>query len=188
MTTTPRPVERQPVPALLLPLLVGGAVALLLGVYGRNHDATGRGLVTLFFTSGIYLKAWFATIAVLCAVFQVLSALRIYGKVNIPRTYPSWLGQAHRLSGTLAFVFSLPVAYHCLWGLGFANTGGTRRVLHSLFGCLFYGAFASKVIIVRSKRMPNWALPVVGGLVFTLLVLLWLTSALWLFNHQGFKV
>ena len=114
--------------------------------------------------------------------------LRLYGKIHIPRSFPSWLGQAHRLSGTLAFMFSLPVAYHCLWGLGFATEGGTRRVLHSLLGCLFYGAFAAKVIIVRSKRMPSWALPVVGGAAFTLLVLLWYTSALWLFTNQGFKV
>lgn len=175
-------------PALALPLVVGGAIAVALGVYGRNHDATGRGLTTLFFTSGIYLKAWFATVSLLCGIFQLLSALRLYDKIHIPRSSPSWLGQAHRLSGILAFVFSLPVAFHCLWGLGFATEGGSRRVLHSLFGCLFYGAFAAKVIVVRSKRMPNWALPVVGGTVFALLVLLWYTSALWLFNNQGLKV
>src|SRR5947208_15208442 len=139
--------QRRPSPALLLPLVVGGAIALALGVYARNHDATGRGLTTLFFTSGIYLKAWFATAAVACGLFQVLSALRLYGKIHIPRTFPPWLGQAHRLSGTLAFVFSLPVAYHCLWGLGFVTDRGSRVVLHSLFGCLFYGAYAAKVII-----------------------------------------
>jgi hypothetical protein len=172
--------------ALALPLVVGGAVALGLGVYGRNHDATGRGLTTLFFSDGIHLKVWFATVAVVLAVFQLLSALRMYGKIHIPRTEPSWLGQAHRLSGTLAFLFSLPVAYHCLWGLGFATTGGARRMLHSLFGCLFYGAFAAKVIVVRSRRMPGWALPVIGGVTFTLLVLVWLTSAAWYFNQHGF--
>jgi hypothetical protein len=172
-------------PGLLVPLVVGGAVAVLLGVYGRNHDATGRGLSKLFFSDGIHLKAWFATIAVVFALFQVLSALRLYGTIKIPRAFPSWLGQAHRLSGTLAFLFSLPVAYHCLWGLGFATTGGSRRVLHSIFGCLFYGAFASKVIVVRSKRMPGWALPVIGGITFTVLVLVWMTSALWFFNQRG---
>ena len=177
--------QQRPAPALVLPLVVGGAVAIALGVYGRNHDGTGRGLIELFFSDGIHLKVWFATVAVVCALFQVLSALRLYGKIHIPRTFPSWLGQAHRLSGTLAFLFSLPVAYHCLWGIGYGTTDGTRADLHSLFGCLFYGAFASKVIIVRSKRMPNWALPVVGGVTFTLLVLVWFTSALWFFNDRG---
>ena len=162
--------------------LIGAAVAVGLGVYGRVHDPTGRAIFTLFFSGMLNLKVWFATAAFTCALFQLLTALRMYGKLRVPRVAPSWLGDAHRLSGTLAFLFSLPVAYHCLWGLGFATEGGTRRVLHSLFGCLFYGAFAAKVIIVRSKHMPNWALPVVGGTAFTLLVLLWYSSALWYFN------
>ena len=32
--------------------------------------------------------------------------------------------------------------------------------------------------------MPGWALPVAGGLVFSLLVGLWLTSALWFFTSR----
>jgi hypothetical protein len=183
-TTEPERSAVRPV-ALALPLVVGGAIALGLGVYGRNHNATGRGLMTLFFSDGIHLKVWFATVAVILAIFQLLSALRMYGKIHVPRSAPAWLGQAHRLSGTLAFLISLPVAYHCLWGLGFATTGGARRVVHSVCGCLFYGAFASKVIVVRSRRMPGWALPVAGGVVFGVLVLVWLTSAAWFFNKNG---
>jgi hypothetical protein len=52
-------------------------------------------------------------------------------------------------------------------------------------GCAFYGAFATKVICVRSRRMPNWALPLVGGVIFTILVSLWLTSSLWYFDKLG---
>src|SRR5947208_5846125 len=33
----------------------------------------------------------------------------------------------------------------------------TRVFAHSLLGCSFYGAFAAKMIVVRSKRMPSWA-------------------------------
>ena len=33
--------------------------------------------------------------------------------------------------------------------------------------------------------MPGWALPVVGGLLFTVLVLIWLTSSLWFFRTIG---
>jgi len=171
---------------LAVPLLAGGAVAIFLGVYGRAHDPTGRSLFTLFFTGTINLKVWFATAALVCATFQVLSALRLYGKLHVPRTMPAWLGQAHRLSGTLAFLLSLPVAYHCLWSLGFADTGATRRFVHSVLGCLFYGAFATKVLIVRGRGMPNWALPVVGGATFAVLVMLWYTSAWWFFRHAGF--
>ena len=49
------------------------------------------------------------------AVVQVLLAMRIYGKLSWPRQSPPWLGDAHRLAGTVAVVLTLPVAYHCLW-------------------------------------------------------------------------
>ena len=168
-------------------LLAGCALSVGLGVYGREHDPTGHVLFTLFFTATINLKVWFATAALACAVFQIASALRMYGKIKVPRTAPKWLGDAHRLSGTFAFVFSLPVAYHCLWALGFASdTAAPRRLIHSLLGCAFYGAFAAKVAIVRSSRLPGWALPLAGGTVFTLLSGLWLTSALWFFTTRSF--
>jgi hypothetical protein len=52
-------------------------------------------------------------------------------------------------------------------------------------GCAFYGAFAAKVIVVRSKRLPGWALPVVGGLLLTTVVGAGLTSAIWYFAAIG---
>ena len=98
---------------------------------------------------------------------------------------PARLGDVHRISGRVAFIFTLPVAYHCLWSLGFQSSS-TRVLLHSIFGCCVYGAFAAKVLIVRSRGLPAWALPVAGGLMLSTLVLVWLTSALWLIDHQGF--
>ena len=150
------------------------------------HDPTHHALFTLFFTNTIRMKAWLATVVVVLAIMQVLTALRLYGKVNIPREAPAWLGDVHRLSGTLAFVVSLPVAYHCLWSLGFqSDLGDGRTFIHSLLGCLFYGAFAAKVTVVRSKNLPDWALPAIGGTVFVILVGLWLTSSLWFFRNVG---
>jgi hypothetical protein len=171
----------------VLAFLVGAAVAVAVGVYGRAHDPTGETVVTLFFKNQITAKAWLATLAVLAVLIQVTSALRLYGKVGSGPA-PSWLGDLHRLSGTLAFVVSLPVAYHCLWSIGFnADVGLNRVFLHGLAGCLFYGAFASKVLIVRMKGLPGWTLPVAGGLVFTGLVAAWLTSAFWFFDTQGLQ-
>lgn len=120
----------------------------------------------------------------LLALFNLGSSLRIYGKVGDPATVPTWLGDAHRLSGTLAFLFSLPVAYHCLWSLGFGDGSfpNPAAVIHSILGCVFYGAFAAKMVIVRSKGLPGWALPIAGGLVFAALVGIWLTSSLWFFT------
>ena len=172
---------------VVVALLVGAGVSVFLGVYGNAHDPTGRAIFTLFFTSTINLKAWFTTAAVVLAGFQVLSGARIVGKISVPANVPGWLGDAHRLSGTLAFALTLPVAYHCLWSLGFeSDADQTRRFVHSLLGCFFYGVFAVKIMAVRSRSLPEWVLPVAGGTVFTVLVGLWYTSALWFFRDAGF--
>ena len=49
--------------ALLWAVLAGAAVAVALGVYGREHDAAGQALFTLGFSGTINMKAWLATIA-----------------------------------------------------------------------------------------------------------------------------
>ncbi|WP_112247984.1 DUF6529 family protein [Kribbella monticola] len=170
----------------LLGFAVAGAlVALSLGIYGKVHEPTGRPLALLVgFTSLPAMKAWLATAAVVLVVFQVVSALWMYGRLPVKRKAPGYLSQLHRWSGSIAFVATLPVAYHCLWSLGY-STFDTRTALHSLFGCAFYGAFTTKMLALRAKKMPSWALPISGGLLFSLLVGAWATAALWYFTQSG---
>jgi hypothetical protein len=170
---------------LLIPALVGAAVAIGLGVYGHEHDPTGESIFSLIFTKTINMKAWFATGAAGLAVFQLLTALRMYGKLPFPGNPPRRIGLVHRLSGTAAFLLTLPVAYHCLWALGFQDTD-TRVLVHSIGGCFFFGAFAAKVVVVESKGLPGFALPVAGGTLFSALAVVWWTSALWFFREFGF--
>ena len=168
--------------------LAGAFVAVLLGVYGKVHDPASETTIKLFFKSTLHFKAWATTLVLVLAIGQLIGALWMYGKLPV-RSAPSWVGPAHRISGILALIVSLPVAYHCLWSLGFnPDPGGGRRLAHSLFGCVFYGAFATKILAVRSKRMPSWALPIMGGLVFALLVAVWLTSSFWFFRNIGWEV
>jgi hypothetical protein len=167
---------------LLVAAAAGAAVALALGVYGNVHDPSQELVFTMFFSSTISMKVWFATLAVAFGLVQVASALWVYGK--LPFDAPDWAGSVHRISGRLAFLSSLPVAYHCLWSLGFQDTD-TRVLLHSILGCAFYGAFVAKVTVVRSRNLPGWALPVAGGLIFAVLVATWYTSALWFIREQG---
>jgi hypothetical protein len=108
---------------------------------GAARPASPRLLIAILAGA---MKVWFGTVAVAFAVVQVSTALSLYRKPA------SWTGDVHRISGRLAFLFSLPVAYHCLWSPGFQDTSG-RVLAHSLLGCAFYGAFVSKVTIVRSK-------------------------------------
>ena len=170
---------------LITIVLVGSAVAVGIGVYGNVHDPTGRSLVSLFFTATINLKVWLGTLALALAGFQLYSALRIYGRLGSGET-PAWLGRAHRVSGTAAFWVSIPVAYHCLWALGFTTDAGFRVLAHSILGCFFYGAFAAKVLTVRSRDLAAWVLPTIGGLVFSSLVLIWYTSSFWFFTSVEF--
>jgi hypothetical protein len=167
---------------LLLVAGLGAAVAVALGVYGRVHDPSQELVFTLAFSSTIAMKVWLGTVAVGFALVQIVTALWVYGK--LPWNAPEWLGTFHRISGRLAFLVSLPVAYHCLWSLGFQDTD-TRVLAHSLLGCAVYGAFAAKVTVVRSRGLPAAALPVAGGLMFATLVLAWYTSALWFVREQG---
>src|SRR3954451_12295623 len=95
-------------PRLLLALLAGAAISLTLGVYGHVHDPSQKLVFTLFFSQTISMKVWLASVALAFAVVQVLSALWLYGKFGA--SAPEWLGGAHRISGRLAFLFSLPVA------------------------------------------------------------------------------
>ena len=170
---------------LLMPILIGAAVAVGLGIYGNAHDPTGRSIFSLVFTKTINMKVWFATAAGVLAILQVLMALSIYRKIPWPRMMPSWLPLVHRISGAALFLVTVPVAYHCLWALGFQDYS-TRVLVHSIAGCFFFGAFAAKVVVVESKNLPGLALPVAGGLLFSGLVVIWFTSAYWFFNQFGF--
>ena len=170
--------------ALLGVALVGALVTLTIGLYGNVHDPASDLAITLGFETTIAMKIWLASASLLFAIVQLTSALWMYGRLPVGAA-PGWIGGLHRISGRLAFLLSLPVAYHCLYQLAFQDTT-TRVLLHSVFGCLFYGAFAAKVVVVRSTALPGAALPIAGGLVFSILVGTWLTSGLWFINENGF--
>ena len=123
---------------LLIPILVGAAVAIGIGVYGNAHDPSGRSNFSLVFTKTINMKVWFASAAGVLTLFQVFTALSIYRKIPWPRTIPRWLPIVHRISGAALFLLTVPVAYHCLWALGFQDYS-TRVLVHSIAGCFFFG-------------------------------------------------
>jgi Family of unknown function (DUF6529) len=180
------PPARRSVRWVLLPLTVAALVAVAVGLVARwQSTSSGRaegGYFDLFFSDPIHLKAWFATAAGVLACFQLFTAAWMYRK--LPLTRNPIVNVVHRWSGRAAFVCTLPVAYHCLFKLGFQ--GDDDRVLvHSLLGCVFYGAYAAKVLIVKMKRYPVWVIPTAGGFLFTSLVTVWYTSAFWFFSLVG---
>jgi hypothetical protein len=143
-------------------------------------------IVTSVFSSTIASKAWLATAAIALAGVQVLTGARIFGKLQrfVPIGRP-YVNRVHRWSGRLAVLFTLPVAFHCIFILGFQTTNA-RVLAHSILGSFVYGVFTVKVFFVHDRRHPRWVLPVVGGTMAAVLTSLWATSALWYFTKVRF--
>ena len=150
--------------------------------------------VTTVFSSPIAFKAWFATAAVVLAGVQVLTASRMWGKLQhvVPLSFPV-AKRVHRWSGRLAILCTLPVFFHCVFILGFRTTD-TRIAIHSIAGTFVYGVFVAKMLVIREnkraptreQRYPHWVLPVAGGALASVLLVLWLTSSLWFFTNVHF--
>ena len=90
--------------------------------------------------------------------------------------------EVHRWTGRLALLVSLPVAYHCIFLLGFQSgddrvspTGrpgpSTERVRQGAGGA--------------PAPLPVWVLPTAGGLLFAVLIAVWYTSAVWFLRLAG---
>jgi hypothetical protein len=143
-------------------------------------------LVTSVFSTPIAFKAWFATAAALFAIVQVSTGARIFGKLKrIVRVPPPRVNRIHRWSGRLAILCTLPVAFHCIFILGFQTTDA-RVVAHSIVGSLVYGVVAVKIFFVHDRAHPRWVLPVVGGSLFAVIAALWGTGSLWYFTEVRF--
>jgi hypothetical protein len=169
--------------AVLTAVALGAIVAVALGVFGKVHDPQFFSISVAGFSSGTAVKSWLATMAVVLALFQLVSAFAMYRLIPGGKA-PSWMRPAHVWSGRLAVLVSVPVAVHCLYALGFQSYDN-RVLFHSLFGCFFYGAFVTKMVLLTRKGLRAWVIPLAGGLVFFGLVYVWLTSALWFFDTNG---
>jgi hypothetical protein len=181
--TTPARVSSGGGVAVLIAVLIGALIAVALGVFGKVHEPQFFSINVAGFSSGTAVKSWMATLAIALAVFQLASAFAMYRLIPGGRA-PSWIGTAHVWSGRLAVLASVPVAVHCLYALGFSSSD-SRVFFHSLFGCFFYGVFATKMVLLTRKGLAAWVIPIAGGLVFFGLVYVWLTSALWFFQVNG---
>ncbi|MFJ2030644.1 DUF6529 family protein [Streptosporangium sp. NPDC087985] len=155
------------------------AVTVALYAFGRIHAPDyASSLFGLRGNDANLLKAQVGTALLGLALYQLILALWMYRRLPGAGAAPRPVPLAHRIGGAVLFALSLPIAYHCITAYG-VQTHSTRVALHSLAGCFFYGAFAAKVLLVRSRRLPAWALPLAGGTLFTLIAILWSSAALW---------
>ena len=87
-------------------VVVGACVAVGLGVFGKVHDPQFFSINVAGFSSGVAVKTWLATLAVILALFQFGSAFAMYGLLR--GRAPRWISTAHVWSGRLAVLASVP--------------------------------------------------------------------------------
>src|SRR5262249_42893948 len=170
---------------LAVPLVLFALISLTVGLVAKGtiRPETAPPYFQLFFSDTIHMKVWLVTAAIVLALLQLLTASRMYELLHFPPK-GRFYNLLHPWSGRTAIALTLPVAYHCIFQLGF-GTYDTRVYIHSLLGSTVYGTFIAKLVIVRASGFPGWALPVAGGVLFTILLGLWLTSAAWFFSTRG---
>lgn len=162
--------------------VAGALVAAALAVFGLEHKANySLGFLGSSRTGALGLKSEIATGLLGLGLFQLFLALWMLGRLPGMGTAAHPVGRVHRIAGMLLFLVTLPVAVHCMLAYG-VKVSSARATVHSLAGCFFYGAFVSKILVVRSRTLPGWALPIAGGLLIAGIGLLWYSSALWFFN------
>jgi Family of unknown function (DUF6529) len=162
--------------------LLAAGVAVALYVAGRVH--TVNPAVSLFgrqYAAAIALKSLLATVVLGLAVLQVLLALWMYRKLPLADSPPRPVRITHRAAGFVLLALTLPIAAHCLIAYGVQLTS-TRVAVHSLAGCFFYGAFAAKVLLVQTRRIPRWVLPAAGGTLAIVVAVPRYSSAPWYYD------
>jgi hypothetical protein len=185
--SAPGAADRRSAPVRLAGIgLLAAGVTVALYVAGRlNTPNYAFGLFGQVGLDAIALKSMLASITLGLAVLQVLLALWIYRKLPLAGNPPRPVRLTHKIIGFGLFALTMPIAVHCLLAYGVQLTS-LRVAVHSLAGCFFYGAFAAKVLLVRTRRLPGWALPVAGGTLAVVVAVLWYTSALW--YYHGFQL
>src|SRR5947209_15118152 len=97
--TTAAPTQREsslPVGKVASLLLVGGLVAVGLGVYAKAHDPAARPAFTLGFSGVLQMKTWLTTLALVLVVVQLGTALWMWGRPRGVRPAPAAIGWVHR--------------------------------------------------------------------------------------------
>ncbi|EGX56800.1 hypothetical protein SZN_26039 [Streptomyces zinciresistens K42] len=180
--------HRSPARVAVIGLVVAVPVAVAAAIWltGRHQSPQyGTGLFGAQGAAAVTLKARLGTALFALALVQLLLGVWMYGR--LPGLTPGRrrVRASHRAVGWLAFLLSVPIAYHCVRTYG-VETASTRVLLHSAAGCVLYGAFVAKVLVVRSRRLPGWMLPATGSVLFGAIGVLWYSAALWALN--GFTV
>ena len=152
------------------------------------HEPTGRDFVLYGFESAAGWKNALTLVVAVLLVAQAALAFKLAGLFGLRAASRPWLLELRRLIATLAVGLSLPVAFHCVWVLGFGSDS-SAITLHSILGCIAYGCVVAALWPDHRKRAPldtgdgNWA-RAVGAIQYVVGVAA-ATAVVMLFTLQG---
>ena len=183
---SPSPTARPPPPdspaRYLVPALVAAAVAVGLGVYGKVHDPAGTAFNLAGFSSTSAVKSWLGDRRRSPSRSSRSSRrFMVYGRLPGPcwsATLHRWSGP-DRVPGGGAGGGALPLRVRL------PDVLDPRDVAFRSSAASSSGPSVPRCCCSARSSLPGWLLPLVGGLVFIALTVLWLTSALWFFRTFG---
>lgn len=130
------------------------------------------------------VKVVLASVLVALAVYQVFLMAVGYGKVRLPSFKPKAASFGHRAVGDTILVLTLVVSWMCVGyfgisdGIEHARPGEEfRATVHVVSALALLAVLTFKVVVVRWWHSLGRFLPHFGLTVFTLFVIVWLSSA-----------
>ena len=119
------------------------------------------------------VKVLLASAALALAVYQLVLITVGYGKVRPPFLSPGPASFAHRATGDAIVVILAFVAVTCVSVYGFEDDAA----LHIAAALGLLAVLTVKIVVVRWWHSMSRFLPVLGGSVWVLLAVTWITSA-----------
>lgn len=130
------------------------------------------------------VKVVLASIIVALAVYQVFLMAVGYGKLRLPNLKPKAASLTHRAVGDTLVVLTIIVTWMCVGyfeigdGIEHARPGEELRVaIHVVSALALLAVLTLKVIVVRWWHSLGRFLPHFGLTVFSLFVIVWISSA-----------
>lgn len=130
------------------------------------------------------VKVVLASVLVALAVYQVFLMAIGYGKLRLPMLRSKAASFTHRTIGDTVLVLTLVVTWMCVGyfgisdGIEHARPGEEVRVaVHVASALALLGVLTLKVIVVRWWHALGRFLPHFGLTVFSLFVIVWVSSA-----------
>lgn len=122
------------------------------------------------------VKVVLASVLVALAVYQVLLATVVYGRLRPRFLRPPAAALGHRAVGDAVVVITVIVAVMCLSVFGFDDDGAVGAA-YALAGALLLVVLTVKIAVVRWWHGLGRYLPLLGVSVFVLFLVTWATSA-----------